>query len=67
MGKNDQPVEQQKTPDPITKDATLDVAGDLLKERLSSRKGRKASFLTAGQRKSKTNSLLGQSSTLGVK
>lgn len=70
MAKADQPEPVTlPTPAPKAEDASLDVASDLLTESLKRRKGRKASFLTQGQRSTtaKQNSLLGSSSSLGTK
>lgn len=49
MAKGEQPT-QVATPDPRTRDITDNVASDLMKDRASTRSGRKSSFLTAGMR-----------------
>lgn len=64
MAKNEQPA-QQPTPDPRSTDITDEVASDLMSDSMKRRKGRKASFLTSGQRSNtNTNSLLGNNNNI---
>jgi len=68
MGKGDLP-DPLPTPAPRAQGAGDEVASDLMEEVTKKRKGRKASFLTTGQRletkKKPANSLLGTTDTLG--